>query len=151
MLPPSSSGKFYQGIFTPTNPSKYIGKQKPVYRSGWELRFFRWVDSNPNVLEWASEAIIVPYISPVDGKAHRYYTDGVVVIKEKDQIVRYIIEIKPSSQLSLPTPTKKHRKTLIYETRMFAINTAKWAAARKWCDQHGFKFLILTEKELGIR
>jgi hypothetical protein len=27
---------------------------------------------------------------------------------------------------------------------------AKWDAAKKWCDKRNYKFLILTEKELGL-
>jgi hypothetical protein len=40
--------------------------------------------------------------------------------------------------------------TMVYETARFAQNQAKWDAAKKWCDKHGYSFLILTEKELGI-
>ena len=34
--------KYKQGIFKPRNPDKYIGQGYPTYRSGWELKFFRW-------------------------------------------------------------------------------------------------------------
>ena len=36
----------------------------------------------------------------------------------------------------------------MYENYTYVINQCKWEAARKWCDKHGYKFLILTEKEL---
>jgi hypothetical protein len=151
MIPLNGKGKFLQGIFKPRNPKKYIGKETPIYRSGWELKFFRWADTNPNILEWASEAIIVPYRNPLDGQIHRYYTDGVVLIKEGDKLTKYVIEIKPSSQTVPPVATKrKKQSSLIYETRQYAVNTAKWSAAQTWADQHGYKFLILTEKHLGI-
>ena len=114
--------------------------------------FFRWCDYiNPNVLEWASESVVIPYINPIDGKAHRYYTDGVLAIKEGTGVVRYVIEIKPSKQLSPPIATKrKKQSTLVHENVQFITNNAKWEAAKKWCDKKGYKFLILTEKELGI-
>jgi hypothetical protein len=150
MIPLNGKGKFKQGIFKPKNKNKYIGKEDPVYRSGWELRFFRWADDNPNVVEWASEAVIIPYVSPLDRRVHRYHTDGVVAIKEGDTIKKYIIEIKPSSQTRLPTKGRKRMSTMIYETARFAQNQAKWDAARKWCQKYGYSFLILTEKELGI-
>lgn len=150
MLPPSKNGKYRQGIFTPKNNQKYIGKSQPIYRSGWELKFFRWCDDNNNVLEWASEAIIIPYINPVDGKVHRYYTDGVIVIKEGEARVKYIIEIKPSSQLKVPVRGKKQQNTMLYENLRYIQNQSKWKAAKTWCDKHGYKFLILTEKELGL-
>jgi hypothetical protein len=151
MIPLNGSNKFRQGLFKPKNSSKYVGRTPPVYRSGWELRFFRWCDENTNVLEWASEAIIIPYVNPIDGKGHRYYTDGVVVIRETNGINKYIIEIKPSNQLLQPTVGKKKNSTLIYENKRYIQNVAKWNAAKKWCEQRNYKFLILTEKELGLR
>ena len=30
----------------------------------------------------------------------------------------------------------------------YDINQAKWKAAKQWSDDHGYKFLILTEKQL---
>lgn len=150
MIPLNKSDKYRQGFFRPKNPQKYLGKSLPVYRSGWELRFFRWCDENTNVLEWASEAIIIPYINPLDGKAHRYYTDGVIALKEANGISKYIIEIKPSKQLQRPEPGKKRHSTVIYENKTYIQNMAKWEAAKKWCDKRNYKFLILTEKELGL-
>ena len=151
MIPLNGSNKFRQGLFKPKNSSKYVGRTPPVYRSGWELKFFRWCDENTNVLEWASEAIIIPYVNPIDGKGHRYYTDGVVVIRETNGINKYIIEIKPSDQLKQPTTGRKKNSTLIYENKRYIQNMAKWNAAKKWCEQRNYKFLILTEKELGLR
>lgn len=150
MIPLNSSDKFRQGLFKPKNSQKYIGKSLPVYRSGWELKFFRWCDENSNVLEWASEAVIIPYINPIDGRAHRYFTDGIIAIKEGDKIKKYIIEIKPSSQTVKPVPGKKRHSTIIYENTRYIQNQAKWKAAKKWCEARNYSFLILTEKELGI-
>ena len=88
MIPLNGKGKFIQGIFLPINPKKYIGNEKPVYRSGYELKFFRWCDNNPNVLEWASEAVIIPYTSPIDGKVHRYFTDSCISMSSNGFISR---------------------------------------------------------------
>jgi hypothetical protein len=146
----NKTDKYRQGVFNPKNRTKYIGRQLPVYRSGWELRFFRWCDENTNVIEWASEAIIIPYVNPIDGKTHRYYTDGVIAIKETTGISKYIIEIKPSDQVLPPEPGKKRNSTIIYENKRYIQNMAKWKAAKEWCKRHNYKFLILTEKELGL-
>ena len=75
------NSKYRQGIFVPTNQDKFIG-ERAVYRSGLELKFFRFCDDNKNVLKWSSEDIVVPYISPVDGRMHRYFVDNFIVIKE---------------------------------------------------------------------
>ena len=148
-LPPNGK-KFKQGLFKPKYPDKYIG-QKPIrYLSSWELKFFRWCDDNSNVVEWASEAVIIPYVSPLDNKVHRYYTDGVVAIKESDGIKRYIIEIKPKSQTVAPVKGKKRNSTMVYETARYAQNMAKWKAAKAWCEKHKYSFLLLTEDHLGL-
>jgi len=147
---PSNGGKFKQGFFNPKNPLKYIG-QKPIrYLSSWELKFFRFCDDNSNVVEWASEAVIIPYLSPIDNKIHRYYTDGIIAIKEATGIKKYIVEIKPSAQTKSPVQNRKKHKTMVYETIRYAQNQAKWEAAVKYANKHGYQFIILTEKELDV-
>ena len=140
---------YKQGVYYPKQPKKYIGKHPIVYRSGWELKFFRWCDLNENVLEWTSETIVIPYVNPVTGRAQRYFVDNSVAIREKDKVVKYLIEIKPKKQTQPPIISKrKKRTTLIYESNMYAQNRAKWGAAEKWCRKKGYKFIILTEDEL---
>tara|TARA_R100001015_G_C4584936_1_gene140945 strand:- start:60 stop:500 length:441 start_codon:yes stop_codon:yes gene_type:complete len=139
--------KWRQGIFVPKNQDKFIGS-KAVYRSGLELKFFRFCDDNPNVLEWGSENIIVPYISPLDNRAHRYYVDNYIAIKEGTQVVKYLVEIKPSKQTKPPTTKYRKRQHLIYEQKQYVINQAKWKAAKEFCKKKGLTFIILTEKEL---
>jgi len=140
--------RYKQGVFQPKNPQKFIGKFA-IFRSSFERTFFLWADSNPNVLEWGSENIIVPYKSPVDNRMHRYYVDNYVVIKEGNKIKKYLIEIKPFKQTQPPTITKKKKKqTIIYETTQWAVNSAKWEAAKKFAASKGAEFIIITEKDL---
>ena len=139
--------KWRQGIFTPKNQDKFIGS-KAVYRSGLELKFFRFCDDNPNVLEWGSENIVVPYISPLDNKAHRYYVDNYIAIKEESKVVKYLVEIKPSKQTKPPTTKYRKRQHLLYEQKQYVINQAKWKAAKEFCKKKELTFIILTEKEL---
>lgn len=150
MIPLRKQDKFRQGIYKPLNQNKYVGRELPVYRSGWELKFFRWCDRSDNVLEWASESVIIPYLNKADGKVHRYYTDGIIALKEADKIVKYIVEIKPSKQLLPPVSGNKKSSTVMYENYRYIQNQSKWEAAKKWCDKKGYKFIVLTEKELGI-
>jgi len=49
--------RWAQGYYDIQNPDKYVGSGKPRYRSGWELSFMRFCDSNDAVLQWASEAV----------------------------------------------------------------------------------------------
>ena len=140
--------KYKQGIYKPAT-DKYKGGSNPKYRSSWELKFFRWCDSNPNVVEWSSESIAVPYTSPLDGRGHRYFVDNVVKIKEGNNIVKYLIEIKPKRQTMKPTSHgNKKKSTILYESMEYVRNIAKWEAAKKWCSTRGYKFQILTEDHL---
>jgi len=145
--------RFRQGIFKPIHSEKFIGAKDPVYRSSYELKFFRWADTNSNILAWGSENIIIPYTSPLDGRVHRYFVDNFVIFKDKNNVKqKFLIEIKPSSQVAKPTNVKnKQRRTILYEQKTWIINQAKWKAAEEWSNRKGYKFLILTEKELGIR
>lgn len=143
--------QFKQGIYRPINPEKFIGKSYAIYRSSYELKFFRWADLNKNVVKWGSESVAIPYQSPIDGRMHRYYIDNVVLIKEGDKIGKYLIEIKPKSQTIAPKPSnRKKQSTMLYEQIAFAKNTAKWKAAEQFCAMKGYKFQILTEEELRI-
>tara|TARA_R110000824_G_scaffold15122_7_gene63865 strand:- start:2691 stop:3137 length:447 start_codon:yes stop_codon:yes gene_type:complete len=139
--------KFKQGIFIPKNRKKFIG-ESAQYRSGLELKFFRFCDDNPNVVKWGSENVVIPYISPLDNKTHRYFVDNYVEIKEGSVITKYLIEIKPFSQTSAPTTKYRKKAHLLYEQKAFAVNTSKWRAAKEYCSKHRLKFLIITEKDL---
>lgn len=141
------SSKYKQGTYRPRNPDKFIGSTA-TYRSGLELKFFRFCDYNPNIVKWASESVVVPYISPIDGKVHRYFVDNYVVIKEGNILKKYLVEIKPYKQ-TLPPQTKyRKREHLLYEQNMWIVNQAKWTSAQEYCKKKGLNFLIITEKEL---
>ena len=144
-------GKFKQGVFKPRDRNKYRGKTWPIYRSGWELKFFRWCDLNENVTAWDSECVIVPYNNPLTGRINRYFVDGLITINETNGPKTYLIEIKPSKQTVPPVVKKsKKRSTMLYEQKTYVKNRAKWDAAEKWAKKKGIEFKILTEKEIGI-
>ena len=137
----------YKGRFTPKNPQKYIGDYKNIiYRSSWECKMMDWLDRNPNIISWASEEVTVPYISPVDGRWHRYFPDMWMKTIDGRNL---ILEIKPYKQT---IPPKKQNKRYLIEMQTFIINKQKWDAALKYCGKKGsgWHFIILTEKELDI-
>ena len=143
----NNSEKYHQGWFYPKNKEKFLG-DKAFYRSGLELKFMRWCDDNTNVLKWGSENVIVPYISPLDNRVHKYYVDNFVVIKEGTKITKYLIEIKPSGQTKPPTTKYKKRFHLLYEQARYAVNSSKWKFAKEFCLKKGWQFLIITEEHL---
>ena len=78
------ANNFQQGIYEVRNPRKYVGKHRPKYRSGWELKFMRMCDSHPNILAWASESHRIPYRNPVTGKNTNYVPDFFIVYEDKE-------------------------------------------------------------------
>ena len=143
----------YKGRYNPVNPNKYKGNpQNIIYRSLWERKFMVYCDTNDKVLEWGSEEIIIPYISPWDSKVHRYFPDFYIKVKQSSgNLKKFIIEVKPKKQTRPPKPVERKTKRWIKEVRTFGINEAKWKHATKWCKDNDMEFKILTEEELGIR
>ena len=143
--------KTYKGRFQPNNPKKYNGDaDNIIYRSTWEVRVMKWLDEHPNVVWWASEELPIPYKSPLDNRIHRYFPDFIAKIKQKDgSVMTYIIEVKPLEQTKMPVQKKKTQR-YIREAATYVVNQEKWKAADIFCQEHGWKFMIMTEKELGI-
>ena len=135
---------YAQGLFTPINKQKYIGKNIPKYRSGWELTFMTFCDSNKNVLYWASESISIPYRHPFKGRVVNYIPDFFVVYQNKyGKQIAEMVEIKPKKQSLIESKVASAKDKIIV-----AINHAKWASAVAYCKQHGYTFRVITENEL---
>jgi hypothetical protein len=145
------SHKYYQGMYRPKFPKKYTGDANNiVYRSFLEFKFMRYLDTQENVLEWSSEETIIKYVSPIDGRVHRYFPDFHVKLKTKDGIVSALVEIKPESQTKPPKVRTKPTRGYINEVVEWGKNSAKWDAARNYCEDRGLKFILMTEKHLGV-
>ena len=141
---------YNQGYFTPRNPQKYKGDVEKIrYMSSWEYKCNEFLDSNPNVLEWASEEIVIPYVKPTTGRVHRYFPDYCVRYKNKHgEIVTEIWEVKPKSQIKRPRKNSRNPKTALREALTYEVNKAKWAAATQFCNKYGMKFRLVSEMSI---
>jgi hypothetical protein len=100
--------------------------KKFKYRSGWELKYMKYLDGNPDIISYDYESFKIPYIYR---KKSRNYTPDFIIDG------KLVIEIKPKYKLQV----KK--------------NIAKLAALEVFCKQNNLQFKVLTEielKELGI-
>lgn len=145
----------YSGKFNPKNIEKYRGDPTQIYyRSRWELKFLSMLDNNQDVIQYSSEEFCIPYVNPFDNKYHRYFPDFWVKNKNGDNMV---IEIKPWKQTIEPKKPniKRLSESKVYVNNMtrYIINKKKWEAAQLYCKKRGdkWKFIILTENELGIK
>ena len=146
-------GERIKSKYTPIYPSKYQGNTKHIIcRSSWERKFCQWCDMNNSIISWASEEFSIPYVSPKDNRVHKYYPDYLIKVKEKNDMIKtYVVEVKPHKQTMPPKPRSRKTKSYLTECVTYAVNQAKWKAAKEFCEDHRIEFKVVTEKELGIR
>jgi len=136
--------RFAQGKYTLKNPEKYAGGRTPTYRSSWEWAMMKFCDENPNVSQWASEAIKIPYRDPFTGKYTIYVPDFFIAYSDKNGKQRVeLIEVKPANQAYKSRLGKSKANQAHY-----IKNQAKWEAARVWCRQKNISFRIITEDDI---
>ena len=135
--------KYSQGKYQIRNPEKYIGKKSPTYRSSWELTFMMFCDNNPAILQWACEAIQIPYRNPFTNKNTIYVPDFLIIYMDKfGKRHGEIIEVKPSKETMIESAKSMRDKAMI------ALNMCKWEAAQKFCAIKGLKFRVVNETDI---
>ena len=149
-VPKTNTGKgIKKGTFDSFNPKKYVGERPIIYRSSWELKFMRLCEFNPEIIEWSSESVVIPYtlreLSKITNKfvesRHNYHPDFVVKLKNGDKI---LIEIKPLCQSPI-TEQDIQRNPVHYK------NARKWKAALIWCKLNNYKFRVINELHLKTK
>lgn len=99
-----------------------------TFDSGLEEKYFKKL--NLAGVKWErNETLSIEYISPVDGKTHKYIPDLFVY---KNNMI-YIQEVKPSFQVNDP------------------VVQAKAKAAIKLCEKKGWIYEFVTEKEINSK
>jgi len=137
------AAKFANGFYQIMNPDKYVGKKVPHFRSSWEHTFMRFCDTNPSVLQWASEAVHIPYRNPFTNKNTIYVPDFMIMYVNKNgEKFGELIEIKPNKQTNLQEARSARDQAAA------VLNMYKWQAAQAWCSQNGLRFRVLTENDM---
>jgi hypothetical protein len=138
---------YHKRKYVPFNPKKYAGDPSNIImRSSWETKFAIWCDKNPSIIRWSSEETVIPYVSPLDGKIHRYFVDFKIETVNKKT---YLVEIKPKAQTIKPQGTRQTAKFL-KEATTYLVNQAKWEYAKRYSKDRNWEFIILTEDDLGL-
>jgi hypothetical protein len=134
---------FRQGAYLVKNSGKYVGKGTPRYRSGWEMTFMMFLDSNDNIVQWASESISIPYRNPITGRQSMYIPDFFVTYRDRNNQTRAeLIEIKPKKQSLIESRMSDRDRAIV------AVNYAKWDAATKWARRNGLIFRVINEDQI---
>lgn len=155
-----------QGWYRVLNPNKFINQMQESktvmkstrivegfleinFKSSLELQCIRYCDMNIHITKFSLEPFCIPYLSPKDGKIHRYFIDFFIEFSNGQ---KFLVEVKSSGETVSPKiPGKKTEKAILnYQKALqtFAVNTAKWESAKSFCKEKGLSFIILTEKEL---
>jgi hypothetical protein len=150
-----------QGWYKLVNPHKFVppidnhmksfneSTNEVQYKSSLELNAIKYADFNPHVKRFSLEPFHIKYIKPTDGKEHRYFIDLFLEFRTGD---KFIVEVKSKNETTPPQKPKSRTPKAIkrYHDAMttFAINTAKWNAAREFAKKNDIRFIILTEDEL---
>jgi hypothetical protein len=137
--------KYSQQVFVPKNPEKLIGNMRPFSRSSWELRMMNFLDQHPNVIQWGSECVKIPYTNPLTGKSTIYIPDFLIKYSDKNGNQRAeLVEIKPKKETCMEAAKSRRDKMFVI------LNTAKWVAAAQFCSKHGVKFRVLNEDHIFV-
>jgi hypothetical protein len=151
-LVPRKDGPYKQGYYQLINPLKYIGDPtKIIFRSSWEKRFATYCDINTRVVVWSSEPMVIKYMHPLDGTLKSYNVDFYVKVDKGDgSFAEYLVEVKPQKQLKQPVRPlgrASEKKLLGYAAQMktYLVNLAKFNAAKTYCVNRGWDFVIVTE------
>ena len=155
-----------QGWYRVLNPNKFINQMQESksvmkstriiegfleinFKSSLELRCIRYCDMNIHITKYSLEPFAIKYLSPKDGKIHRYFIDFFIEFSNGQ---KFLVEVKSSGETASPKlPGKKTEKAILnYQKALqtFAVNSAKWESAKSFCKEKGLTFIILTEKEL---
>lgn len=152
-----------RGWYKLVNPHKlikpldeYMGSCKIIesslaveYKSSLELIAIKYCDFNKFVTKFSVEPFNIKYIKPTDNREHRYFIDLYMEFSSGD---KFIVEIKSKSETIQPKKPKKltEKNSANYQKALttWAINNAKWKAAKEFAELNSFKFIILTEDEL---
>ena len=137
------ASKYMQGHYKPVNPSKYVGTYPICWRSSWEFHLMRKFDTHPNVIEWASESLKIPYTNPFTNKYTVYVPDFVVVyVDASGKRKAEIIEVKPAKETFMEQAKSQRHKLAV------ALNAHKWAAAHAFAKSHGMQFRVMNECDI---
>ena len=104
----------------------------------------RLCDEHPNVYQWASESIKIPYRHPFTGKYTVYVPDFFIVYQDKNgKKHAEMVEVKPMSQTRMDAAGKSLAKK-----KQVVVNMAKWEAANSYAKQRKIRFRVVSEEQL---
>ena len=142
-LKPNKNGRYKQGYLDKSQCKKLVceSNEPVIYRSGLELKFIKYCETNPLIKRWGSEIIKIDYYNPLREKMCEYFPDYVI---EHTDGQKFIVEIKPYEQTKKP-----RKKSSQWLKEQYVINVSKWRAAQAYAAANNVKFVVVTERFFG--
>ena len=146
---------YKQGFYTPLNLNKCQNTRPLNFKSKLELKLMGYFDRTPNVVKWSYESVLIPYISPLDGCGHTYHTDFIIHVDSGDDN-RYTAIVEAKASCFVPTTNNfaiiKKRRNTPSKSKMLnelIVNKAKFDSAEEYCKKRGWRFVVITEKDVS--
>ena len=118
------------------------------FRSGWEVSFASFLDSNTNVANWESDYRI-KYLDKYNypPKVRMYLIDFKIQMTDGSIL---LVEVKPLSTLRMRVQTNSMRYKRIHTTN-YLKNLAKFETVEIFCRKVGWKFFLTQKEENGFK
>ena len=121
---------------------KNTTQQKLCFRSGWEISFASFLDSNTNVKEWRNDFPIKYKDKFGSQKIKTYFVDFQIFMTDGSTL---LCEIKPLKNLEKRVQTSSFRYKKIHTTN-YLKNLAKFETVELFCQKIGWKFFIVDKQ-----
>jgi hypothetical protein len=123
----------YKGWFCRGYIQTTKGGGRVYFKSSWERNLIEKLEADPRVISFQYEPFAIPYYRQEGERLNlRHYVPDFLVQYATPDLKNVLYEVKPSC---------------FVESK---INLAKFEAARRHCDEYGYEFRVLTEKEGNI-
>lgn len=151
-MKPNPNSKHSEGYYCVVNEDKYIGDVgNVIYRSSYELNFYRQLDMDENVKYWVVEPpeLKIRYFNPVRQKWSQYFPDAFCVKIIGGKEVKCLLEVKPKNKLKAPNKYggSDPKKISSYQRRLgeYKVIDAKRKASVDFAKMKGMHYIFITE------
>lgn len=152
-MKPNMKSKHSEGYYMVVNEDKYIGDvSNVIYRSSYELNFYRELDLDDDVIYWVVEPpeLKIRYFNPVRQKWSYYFPDAFCVKMINGKQVKCLLEVKPKSKLKPPAKYNGSdpKRLKAYQNRLgeYKIIDAKRKASIDFAKMKGMHYIFITER-----
>jgi hypothetical protein len=137
----------FKKIIIENHYKKNTTQRKLCFRSGWEIKFSSFLDSNTNVKSWRNDYPIKYQDKYNSQKIKTYFVDFKIEMVDGSTM---LVEVKPLKSLQPRVETHSMRFKRIH-TSNYLKNLGKFETVELFCRRIGWKFFIASKGEHTFR